>query len=743
MGEPVQNNGTFDEIAESLLAKQPGPAQRSNPVGGLQQSLKDAIEPATRHEAATDTPVGACLSPLLAALEWTGESRHLFEALPHFDNVDNVEGIRAVLSRLNLDTKKRKTSIAQLPQSILPCLFFDSDGRPFVLLERQDNGQTLAFDGTARSFRYIEASTAVGTAYGVHRRNPAADNASKSDRPWFEDILSRFRSTLITLIVLSLVMNALSMLLPVYVMQVYDKVIGTKSLPTLISLLVGIGIAIFAEMRLRKMRVRTLAFLGGRFESLVSIGVAQQLLNFPIGMTESVSTGNQITRLKQFEGVREAFVGPLGSALLDLPFVLLFCGAVFIIGGPLGWIPVTMVFVLLIIGAVASPISTRLVGKAGDTRTKNRSALMELTQKQQTLRDVAAEDVWTDRYKDVAADHFYRQFQAQQFTSTIQTIGQALVMASGIATLFVGSHMVLAGDLSVGALIAIMALVWRVLSPLQAAFASLNRLSQMVSSIHQINRMMKMPVERAPGQLPSIHRKLKGQINIAQVSFKYTPRGEPVLRGVDLKVNPGELIAITGASAAGKSSLLNIVAGLYKPQGGAVLVDGLDLRQINVGELRAEIGFSPQFHSFFYGTLLQNAQLAYPDASRGDVIRLLNELGAGDMLATLPEGVDTRIGGKSPPRLDESFRQQLSLARAFIKDAPIYLLDEPGRNLDRNADLAFIRYLSGLKGKSTVLMVTHRPSHMRIADKLVIMSAGQIVAAGPPEEVLEAIAKAA
>jgi len=466
------------------------------------------------------------------------------------------------------------------------------------------------------------------------------------------------------------------------------------------------------------------------------------LLNFPINMTESVSAGSQITRLRQFESVREAFVGPLGATLLDMPFILLFCGAVFVIGGPLGWVPVVMVVLLLTMGFIANPISTRLVGKAGEARTLNRNYLMEMAQKHGTLREISAQDGWVDRYKDVAAEHFFRQFHAQQFTTTIQTVGQALVLLSGITTLYLGTHMVMNGDLSIGGMIAIMALIWRVLSPLQTAFNSLNQMSQIVTSIVQINRMMSLPVERKPGQLPTIYRRLTGTIDIAQISFRYGPRSEPALQGVSLNIKPGQIIAITGGSGAGKSTLLKLLGGLYKPQAGAILVDGLDLRQINVGEYRSSIGSAPQFHNFFYGTLLQNIQLAHPTASKEEASELLIKLGAGKALAELEDGLDTRFGGKIPVHLDESFRQQMSLSRAFIKDAPIYLLDEPGRNLDRSADLALIDYLENLRGKSTVVMVTHRPSHMRLADTLVVMNKGQIAASGPPDDILDQMAKA-
>ncbi|MFV2091746.1 MAG: ATP-binding cassette domain-containing protein, partial [Hyphomicrobiales bacterium] len=287
-----------------------------------------------------------------------------------------------------------------------------------------------------------------------------------------------------------------------------------------------------------------------------------------------------------------------------------------------------------------------------------------------TLREVGAHATWGQRYRGIAAKHFIGQFRAQQFNTMVQTFAQGMTMLAGIATLYIGTNMALADTLSIGGLIAVMALVWRVLTPLQAAFMSLNRLGQAATSIRQINQLMRIPQERDPGHLPTVFRSLTGRVAISNVAFRFGPQSDPVLRGVSLSVAPGELVAITGASGSGKSTLLKLIAGLYRPQGGTITIDGLDVRQFDAGELRHRLGYADEARDFFYGTICQNIQLAHPEASREDVAAILAGVGAEAAIKALPDGLETRLTGATLAAMPEMLKQQLSLARAFVKQVP-------------------------------------------------------------------------
>ncbi|MGI9425391.1 MAG: ATP-binding cassette domain-containing protein, partial [Hyphomicrobiaceae bacterium] len=242
-----------------------------------------------------------------------------------------------------------------------------------------------------------------------------------------------------------------------------------------------------------------------------------------------------------------------------------------------------------------------------------------------------------------------------------------------------------------------------------------------------------------PGSLSTLSRTFVGKVTVQDAGLRYTAKTEPALRGVSLRAEAGELIAITGPSGAGKSTLLKIIGGLHQAQIGAVCIDDLDIRQFDVADVRQSIGYVPQKLHMFYGTIAQNIRLAQPTASQDDTEAALEQVGALEEIRQLPDGVNTRIFGINENRLSSGLLKQISLARAFIKRAPIYLLDEPGSDLDRRSDAKFIELLKTLKGKATIILVTHRPSHLWLADRVIVLNNGRVAANAPPEKIVPSL----
>lgn len=720
-----KNKSTFDESHNVV-----------HQLHGLieQVYLSDAQDQVDESSAA-----GACLRPLLASLNWTGEAKHLREVLPHFDSVSTVDGLRTVLAKLNIETLVQKANLTSITESMLPCLFAPDRENLWIILSLEENGRFLIYDGKSKNFEEIAPSKRNGKLFLIKSIDAKAEHKSVIRYGWFQTLMGKFKRTFVLLFVLTFAINVLALFVPIYIMNVYDRAIGSSSLMTLGYFGAGIAIAMVADLLFRSMRGRALAYLGTRIESLLAVDAFQQLLNLPITMTETAPIGAQITRLKQFESIRETFTGPLAAAVLDIPFFLVFLITIFAIAGPLGWLPVALVIIYSCMAVVTVPLTRTHISYAGEARSNIRDFLMEMTNRYRGIRDNGGEEIWQKRFGDLSTSFLLRQSQAQRTNFIIQTIAQALVMVAGAGTVGIGTLMVMNDQLSAGALIAAMALVWRILSPMQAAFLSLNHVGQVVDSIKQINHLMRITPERLSGQLPSFYRNFKGKISLAGVGFRYNARSEPALRGISLNIEPGEIIAITGASGVGKSTLLSILTRLYQPQAGAVLLDDLDLRQIDVGELRSAIGYVPQKPHFFYGTIAQNLKLAHPTASAAEIEQALRDVGVWDTIQNFEDGIDTRLQGSHTARFPSSFFQQLMLARAFVKNAAVYLLDEPGSNLDRTGDEILMNKLKSIRGKSTVIMVTHRPSHMRLADRVVVLKQGMVAADGPPDEILESL----
>lgn len=709
-----------------------------NAVHELHSLLSNSFQNIKKDQVDENTPAGSCLRPLLLALSWTGEDRHIVEALPHFDKVRDVEGLRAVLDALNYETTSMPLSTAEIKPSMIPCVFCQGDNVS-VILRINDDGTLLAFDGKQRDFLDVKTNKKQGTVFVTEQTNVSDDRSKWEKTGWVQMVLGKFKRTIATLFLLSFGINLLTMAVPLYIMNVYGMAIGAKSVTTLLTLFVGIGLIVIVEVAMRNIRARAIAYLGARIESLVSIRAFQHLLYLPLAMTETASIATQVTRLKQYESVRELFTGSLITAFLDLPFIGLFVVAVFAIGGVLGFVPIALIFIYMILAAITIPMAAKHLRHAGSAKTKMRNFLMATTDKHATLQEAKGQKAWITRFEAMASQQMLAQFNAQHFNLVVQTTAQTLMMVAGAATVGIGTLLAMDATISMGALIGATTLVWRGLSPIQSAFLGLTRLGQSLDSVRQINQLMLIGLERQPGKQPSLFRKLKGKITLQGVGLRYSPQSEPALAGLSLNINAGEMVAVTGNSGAGKSTLLMIIAALYRPQGGSVQIDNIDSRQFDVGELRHEIGFVPQKQSFFYGSISQNIRLAHPEASDEEIEEALTKAGILQAVRELEGGLEFRLKGTRENRFSTGFMKQLMLARAYVKNSKILLLDEPGAQLDNAADKILVETLEKEKGNSTIVMVTHRPSHMYLADRVVVLHHGQIVADGPPDKIVPAI----
>jgi ABC-type bacteriocin/lantibiotic exporter with double-glycine peptidase domain len=302
--------------------------------------------------------------------------------------------------------------------------------------------------------------------------------------------------------------------------------------------------------------------------------------------------------------------------------------------------------------------------------------------------------------------------------------------------LWLGTLEVMEGKLSIGALIAIMAVTWRVLGPIQTVFLSMHRIKTIIGTIRQLDRLVKIRPEREPGRITGTALALSGQMSLAGVCFRYANRSDLTIKSISLDIKAGEFITIVGPSGAGKSTLLKIMLGLYQSQSGSVRLDDLDLRQIDPSELRQRLSFLGQDPAFFYGTVAQNLRLAAADSTDMELAAALENIGISVTDPILVEGLETRLNAVNRRAMSMSFIQRLAIARSFLNEAPIILLDEPANHLDREGDEALMRLIAKARGRSTIIMTTARPSHMRAADRVVVLQEGNLVAQGKPEQIV-------
>jgi ABC-type bacteriocin/lantibiotic exporter with double-glycine peptidase domain len=299
--------------------------------------------------------------------------------------------------------------------------------------------------------------------------------------------------------------------------------------------------------------------------------------------------------------------------------------------------------------------------------------------------------------------------------------------------------LVIYGGITGGAIIATMMMVWRLTGPMQSIFLAVTALMRTRGTVRQIENLMKLQGEGEGGVNQSIMPEMSGIISFSRVSFRYANDADPALLGVTFTVRPGQMVVVTGPSGSGKSSLLKLINRVFIPQAGTIRLDNSDIRQLLASDLRSRISYMPQNCEIFYGSVMQNIRLVHPSATDAEVHWALEMAGVSEYIRLLPEGVDTRISNSRSEQLPRGFRQSLSLARVLLKPAPVVLMDEPGAGMDEVGERALIRCIEWLRGKSTIIVVSHRPAHMRLADAVVYLDHGSVSAMGTFEQIKDQV----
>lgn len=703
-------------------------------ISAIEQAFSPLVQ---KKDKERTTAYDRCLRSLLVELKWPGEERHIIQALPHFKDMDDIYTFRGVLHHLGFGSRLIEESASFLPKR-LPCLIVNDEARPIIGLRVMKNGRLLIYDGPRGDLHEVEMPKGKVNICAVETKEEAASPISNRKISWFYEGLRKFNKQIMLVVGLTFVANCLALATPLYTMNVYNRVIGSKSLDTLTFFVFAILATLGFEIYIRHVRGRLISYVGARFNTQLLIRGFERILNLPISMTESASVSQQIVRLRQFENVQAFFTGPLVSAALDLPFTIIFVLAISLIHPILSLIPIVLAIVFVLIGLISMPLTKRNVLTTGKSRQDHQNLLIETVHKRKTIRQLRAEDIWVKRWDAVGQVFNARRFNAQFFDTIMHTIAQSLVMIAGIATLWAGATLVIAEELSVGALIAVMMFVWRVLSPIQTAFLSLNRVGQFAETARQADLLMSLPPERDLSDAPTLRRNYEGRITFDNVSFRYGASGDPVFRGLSVNIPKCQTIAITGDAASGKSTFLKLVMGLYRPQAGTVFIDGLNLQQLNVDEVRTSIGYVAQRPEFFYGTVAQNIRLSEPSSTDDDVEEALSDAGIWLPHTQLEDGIETRLTTHKLAAIPKTMQQCFSLARAFVKKDAIYLFDMPTMHLNTFEREALFDKMDSLRGKATIVVATDDDGLISRCDRVLYLRGGAIAFDNTPEAFLKA-----
>ncbi|WP_286220913.1 type I secretion system permease/ATPase [Marinobacter apostichopi] len=553
---------------------------------------------------------------------------------------------------------------------------------------------------------------------------------------WFWGVIAENRKLYRDICIAALMINIFAVAMPLFVMNVYDRVVPNHATHTLWVLAIGVLIALSADLLLRLMRGWFIDLAASRSDAKLSASIMERVLGLSLAHRPQ-SAGAFAANVQSFESIRSFVSSMTVVGLVDLPFVLLFLLVIMLISWPLG-IPVVVGAVGLIIYASIAQRRLRDLSEETMSAGSQRNAtLVEGLSNLESVKSFGVESRIQATYERTSLYISNISARLKFIAATIQNGAQWTQHIVSVAIIILGVYLIIEGELSQGGLIAAYLLSSRAMAPVSQAAGLLGQYHQAATALRTLDEIMALPQERTPGKKWVSRPVLSGKVEFRDVQFEYPESGQQALKGVSVKLNAGERVAILGKNGSGKSTLQRLLLGLYYPAAGTISLDNVDLRQLDPAELRRNIGYVPQDVELFYGSLRENILLSRP-VSDEELLRVAELSGLKSYVDAHPEGFDLQIGERGQ-RLSGGQRQAVAIARAMVGDPPILLLDEPSGSLDHSSEEHFKRQLARAAEGKTVVMVTHRTSLLELANRIVVLDGGRVVADGAKETVIEAL----
>ncbi len=650
-------------------------------------------------------------------------------------------------SRAGLSAKLVRRALERIDEVLLPAVLLLKGEEACVLLGWDDSGEhaRLLFPETGQGSVVLARSELLARYAGIaifarphfrfDRRTPQVGHVKL--RHWFWGALAEQLPVYRDVLAAALLINVMALAMPLFVMNVYDRVVPNRAMETLWVLALGVVLVIGIDMMLRLLRGYFIDLASGRIDMQLSANIMERVLGVRLE-ARPLAVGAFSSNLRSFETVRDFITSASVTALIDLPFALLFVLVIAIIAWPL-IIPVLLAIAVVIVYAYILQHKMHALSettyRAGALRN---ATLIESLTALETIKTQGAESVMQSKWEKSVA-FVSRVNNQMRFLSAAATNGaMEIQQLVNVVVVIAGVYLIGQGELSMGGLIACTMLTSRAVAPLGQMVGLLMQYHNAKVALTSLDEVMAKPVER-PDDAAFVHRpELKGNIDFRDVEFSYPNSSVTALKGFNCRIAEGEKVVVIGRIGSGKTTLQKLLLGLYQPTGGAVLIDGVDLRQLDPADLRRNIGYVAQDVTLFYGTLRDNIAIGAPYADDATIVAAAEAAGLADFVNRHPDGFDMMIGERGDS-VSGGQRQGIAIARALLLDPPILLLDEPTSAMDFSSEQQFKQRLKELAAHKTVLIVTHRNSLLDLATRVIVVDDGRVVADGPRDQVIQAL----
>ncbi|MGY4879030.1 type I secretion system permease/ATPase [Vreelandella aquamarina] len=654
-------------------------------------------------------------------------------------------------ARADLTAHIVKSRLSQLNPALFPVILLLEDGRACVLHQVDiKTGQAIASfpeltDATTDvslsglDDAYSGQAIYVRPKFRFDARGPEVKK--QRERHWFWGVIRENRKLYRDVIIGSVLINLFAVAMPLFVMNVYDRVVPNAATETLWVLAAGIFIVLCFDLALRLMRNAFVDLAASRADVKLTSSIMQRVLGMRME-GKPASTGSFTSTLQSFESVR-AFIGSATIVgLVDLPFVLLFMSIIAMIGVPLV-IPIVVgaVFVLLYAMAAQSKLH-ELSETTWRISAQRNSTLVESVGSLETVKALRGESRLQGNWERASAFLSRTSAQLRLVSTSVTSVALWAQHTVSVVIIIVGVYMIIEGNLTQGGLIASYLLSSRAMAPISQAAGLMAQYHQSATALEALNGVMDKPQERTEGKRYIDRPVVQGDVQFDKVSLRYPDEERDALRDVSFRLKPGEKVALIGRIGSGKSTLNRLLLGFYQPTNGAVLLDDVDIRQYDPMQLRRHIGYVPQDITLFYGSLRDNivAGGGIDGVDDEKLLEAINISGLADLVRSHPHGVDLQVG-EGGSLLSGGQRQAVAVARAVVHDPKVLLLDEPSSAMDHASEDRLKKQLTQYSADKTLIVVTHRTSLLSLVDRIIVMDGGKVVADGPREQVVEALRK--
>lgn len=649
--------------------------------------------------------------------------------------------------RAGLASRIVRQPLARIDPALLPAVLLLAEGKACVLMavDTEAGSCELVFPELGESAVVLTLAE-IGARHGGvvlyarprHRfdaRTPEVRGGRVGH--WFWSVIAENRRLYRDVLLAALIVNLFALALPLFSMNVYDRVVPNHAVETLWTLATGVLIVLCGDFALRTLRGYFVDLAGARADVRLSATIMEKVLDLRMEVRPE-SAGSFASNLRAFESVRDFISSATVTAFIDLPFALLFLLVIGWIAWPMV-IPFVVGIVLLLIHSLTVQRRMHALAETSYRASAQRNAtLVEGLVGIETVKALGAEAViqgkWESSATLVASVGARLRLLAATATNGALWVQQMV----SLATVVIGVYLIRDGALTMGGLIACYLLSSRAMAPIGQVAGLLVQYHSAATAFESLDELMKRPVERPPEMRFTSRPALRGEIEFRNVGFAYREGEEAVLREVSFRIRAGEKVAVLGRVGSGKTTLEKLILGLYRPGSGAVLVDGIDLRQLDPAELRRNIGYVPQDVTLFYGSLRDNIAMGLPQADDAAVARAARIAGLAEFVDAHPHGYGMLVGERGES-LSGGQRQAVAVARALIADPPILLLDEPTAAMDHASEEALKQQLREHAAGKTMIVVTHRTSLLDLVDRIIVVDAGRIVADGPKAQVVDAL----